>query len=403
MQNKANFRKSQMNVSPVITREYKNNSNWTLGENKPNSKPIKANFQKGKMNVNKVLTRDYENNSNWALFENKPNINPIQTQSNPISEAKECSHSDFCFSSAANFLCSKKRQSAIMSTDITNTSWTTMVSKEQIATVGPGLLVRAPAKINLSLLIAGKRPDGFHEIETVMAKVNFYDEILIEPGEKAGIELVCKGPHWAPEGKENLVYQACELLLNSCGVWTDSKITLTKNIPAASGLGSASSDAAATLIGLNQYMEFGLPNRELAKLAKQLGSDVAFFLDGPLAFCRGKGEKIRKITKKFNFLALLILPDVSVSTKKVYANYRHNAAVYEQLSSLINRDIEKNRFDLVWKMCANMLEESCYSLYRELAELKARIESLGIGPLCLSGSCSALFSITDSMYQDKAS
>jgi len=278
-----------------------------------------------------------------------------------------------------------------------------MVSKEQTASVGHGLLVRAPAKINLSLLIAGKRPDGFHDIETVMAKVTFYDEILIEPGEKADIELVCKGPRWAPEGQENLVYQAAKLLLNSCGVWTDIKITLTKNVPAGRGLGSASSDAAATLMGVNQYMEFGLSNRELAKLAKKLGSDVAFFLDGPLAFCRGKGEKIRKITKKFNFLALLILPDVSVSTKKVYANYRHNAAVFEQLSSIINRDIEKNRFDLVWKMCANMLETSCYSLYRELAELKARIESLGIGPLCLSGSGSALFSIMDGTEQDKAS
>ena len=278
-----------------------------------------------------------------------------------------------------------------------------MVSEEQTATVGHGLLVRAPAKINLSLLIAGKRPDGFHEIETVMAKVNFYDEILIEPGEKAGIELVCKGPHWAPEGKDNLVYQTCELLLNSCGVWTDIKITLTKNIPAGSGLGSASSDAAATLMGVNQYMDFGLPNRQLAKLAKQLGSDVAFFLDGPLAFCSGKGEKIRKITKKFNFLALLILPGVSVSTKKVYANYRANRPLYKQLSARINSHVKEKKFDLVSKMCANMLETSCYSLYRELAELKARIEALGIGPLCLSGTGSALFFIMESMEKDKAS
>ncbi len=266
-----------------------------------------------------------------------------------------------------------------------------MSDKEQFETVNDGLLVRAPAKINLSLLVAGKRPDGFHDIETVMAKVNFYDEILIEPGLKAGIELVCKGPHWAPEGKDNLVYQACQMLLNSCGVWTDIKITLTKNIPAGSGLGSASSDAAATLIGIDQYMEFGLGNRQLAKLAKRLGSDVAFFLDGPLALCTGKGEKIKKLTKKFGFSALLILPDVSVSTKKVYANYRANLHVYESLSARINRHIEKNRIDLVSEMRTNMLEISCFRLYKELAELKARIESLCIGPFCLSGSGSALF------------
>ncbi|MDH4239084.1 MAG: 4-(cytidine 5'-diphospho)-2-C-methyl-D-erythritol kinase [Phycisphaerae bacterium] len=277
-----------------------------------------------------------------------------------------------------------------------------MSSKEQFETVNDGLLVRAPAKINLSLLIAGKRPDGFHEIETVMAKVDFYDEILIEPGQKAGIELLCRGPHWAPEGKDNLVYQACQMFLNSCGVWTDIKITLTKNIPAGSGLGSASSDAAATLIGVDKYMEFGLGNHELAKLAVQLGSDVSFFLDGPLAFCTGKGEKIKKLTKNFDFSALLILPDVSVSTKKVYANYKHNPPLYEKLHNLIKIHIEKNRFDLVSKMCANMLGISCFKLHRGLAELKASIESLGIGPLCLSGSGSALFLIMDRKEKERA-
>jgi len=278
-----------------------------------------------------------------------------------------------------------------------------MSDKEQFETHGHGLLVRAPAKINLSLLIASKRPDGFHEIETVMAKVNFYDEIIIEPALKADIELVCQGPEWAPPGEENLVYQAAKLLLNCCGEWTDIKITLTKNVPAGRGLGSASSDAAATLLGLNQYMEFGLPNRELAKVAKLLGSDVAFFLDGPLAFCTGKGEKIKKLTKNFNFPALLILPDVSVSTKKVYTNYSANRPLFEKLSSRINSYIDKNRIDLVSEMRTNMLETSCFHLYRELAELKARIESLGIGPLCLSGSGSALFFIMDSRDKKRAS
>jgi 4-diphosphocytidyl-2-C-methyl-D-erythritol kinase len=277
-----------------------------------------------------------------------------------------------------------------------------MSGKKQFETIQEGLLVRAPAKINLSLLVAGKRPDGFHNIETVMAKVSYYDEILIEPGQKAGIELVCKGPHWAPEGKDNLVYQACEMLLNSCGVWTDIKITLTKNIPAGSGLGSASSDAAATLMGIDKYLELELGNRQLAKLAVKLGSDVAFFLGGPLALCTGRGEKIKKITKKYNFSALLLLPDISVSTKKVYANYMPDRQLYEKLSNQIKDHIEKNRIDLVSEMRTNMLEISCFSLYKELAELKARIESLRIGPLCLSGSGSALFFIIDSKKPEKA-
>lgn len=277
-----------------------------------------------------------------------------------------------------------------------------MSSKEQFETVNNGLLVRAPAKVNLSLLIAGKRPDGFHELETVMAKVDFYDEILIEPGQKAGIDLLCRGPYWAPEGKDNLVYQACEMLLDSSGRHADIKITLTKNIPAGSGLASASSDAAATLIGLNRYLNSGLLNHQLAKMAEKLGSDVAFFLNGPLAFCTGKGEKIKKITKIFDFTALLILPDISVSTKKVYENYRHNPPLYEKLSKPIKTHIEKNRFDLVSKMCANMLGTSCFNLHRELADLKASVETLGIGPLCLSGSGSAMFVIMDRREEERA-
>ena len=267
------------------------------------------------------------------------------------------------------------------------------VGKEQFETVGDGLLVRAPAKINLSLLIAGRRPDGFHEIETVMAKVNFYDQILIESTAKAGIELLCKGPEWAPEGEENLVYKAAKMLLDSYCAKANIKITLTKNIPAGSGLGSASSDAAAVLLGLNRHLQLKADSRRLSEMAAALGSDVSFFLGGPLAFCTGKGEKIKKLEKKFNFSALLLLPNVTVSTKKVYANYKHDSALYNKLNTQINALLEKNRIDLVSEMCANMLQTTCFSLYRELYGLKAQVESLGIRPLCLSGSGSAMFSI----------
>ncbi|MHC4106169.1 MAG: 4-(cytidine 5'-diphospho)-2-C-methyl-D-erythritol kinase [Planctomycetota bacterium] len=277
-----------------------------------------------------------------------------------------------------------------------------MVDKEQFETVGHGLLVRAPAKINLSLLVAGKRADGYHELETIMAKVNWYDEILIEPGEKADIELICQGPQWAPTGQENLVYRAAKLLLQCCSLISDIKITLTKNIPAGSGLGSASSDAAAILMGLNQYLDIQLPNRQLAKLASQLGSDVAFFLNGPLAICKGRGEKIKKLGENFNFLALLILSNVSVSTKKVYDNYKHDPALYQRLRTRTKKYIQKNSIDLVVQMCANMLQTSSFGLVEGLAELKAKVESLGIRHCCLSGSGSAMFCIIDSGDEDSA-
>lgn len=277
-----------------------------------------------------------------------------------------------------------------------------MAPKEQINVLSNGLLIRAPAKINLSLLIAGKRDDGFHEIETVMAKVDLFDEILIEQARTHGIEIVCQGPHWAPQGKENIIYKACEMLMAHCRFQADIKLTLAKNIPAGSGLGSASSDAAATLIGVRKFLNLPVAFRQLTEMAASLGSDVPFFLDGPLAICRGKGEKIEKLEKNFDFLTLLVLPDVSVSTKEVYDDYEDDKALYENLHQQINGLLGENRIDLVAKVCANMLQKSCFQLHRELAQLKAEIESLGMGPLCLSGSGSAMFALLDSADEKTA-
>ena len=278
----------------------------------------------------------------------------------------------------------------------------TMADREQITAVDDGVLVLAPAKINLSLLIAGKRPDGFHEIETIMAKINWHDEVLIQPGNKPGIELICKGPHWAPTGKENLVYQAAESLLAASSSTADLKVTLTKNIPAGTGLGSASSDAAATLIGLKHYLHLDIDSQSMVELAAKLGSDVAFFLNGALAFCTGKGEKVEKIDEIFDFLTLLILPDVSISTKEVYANYKHNHGVYEKLHARLNGHVKQKRIDLAAKMCANMLQESCFNLAKGLAELKEEVESLDIGSWCLSGSGSAMFCVVKSEDEHRA-
>jgi 4-diphosphocytidyl-2-C-methyl-D-erythritol kinase len=315
--------------------------------------------------------------------------------------------------------------------------------EKQFEKHGNGLLVRAPGKINLSLLVKGKRPDGYHELETIMAKINWHDEILIEQnlefriknsetrkdGNKekgrADIELICKGPYEVPAGKNNLVYKAAKLILD-CGLriadfsentvctahstnkaastgWKPVpriKITLTKNIPAGTGLGSGSSDAAGTLMGINRFLKLGLSKKELWGLAAQLGSDVAFFLGGPLAMCTGRGEKVKKIDK-CEFGVLLIVPDVNVSTQRVYANYRHNSAKYERLHKEINGHIKKKRIDLVCELCANMLQESCFELNTKLRELKKRTERAGIRPLCLSGSGSAMYCIIDKGNEEK--
>lgn len=265
--------------------------------------------------------------------------------------------------------------------------------KEQFQTLGEGLLVRAPAKINLSLLVDGLRPDGYHEIETIMAKVTLFDELLIEPGTAEGIELVCKGPCHAPEGKDNLVYKAAAAALEAAGTAAAIKITLTKNIPAGAGLGGASSDAAATLSGVNKFGKLGLTGETLRELAAALGSDVPFFLGGPLALCQGRGEKITKLEQNFDFIAVLLLPDVSVSTKTIYEAYRESKVEYESLHDRIKTLLGENRIDLITRMCANMLSKSCFSLYGSLAELKGKAEEAVLAPVCLTGSGAGMYCI----------
>ncbi len=275
-----------------------------------------------------------------------------------------------------------------------------MTHQTQFEQTDNGLLVRAPAKINLSLLITGKRPDGFHGIETLMAKINWYDELLFEPGQSEGIELICIGPHWAPDGEENLVYQACRKLMEKAGRNIPLRVTLTKNIPAGTGLGSASSDAASALLGLNKFANLNQPDDVLHEICASLGSDINFFLGGPLAYCTGRGEKIQQIDGKFDFSALLIIPSISVSTKSVYENYTHVLEVYHTLSEKINPLLAKKSVDSVAKMCANMLESACFRLNHDLKTLKETCERLCGTRVCLSGSGSAMYVLV-SEFDDK--
>lgn len=265
------------------------------------------------------------------------------------------------------------------------------MEKPQFTWQGDSLLVRAPAKINLSLLIAGKRPDGYHEIDTVMAKVDWYDELLFEPAGQPGIQLTCIGPNWAPEGPENHVYTACRMVMEQTGYTRGVKVTLNKLIPAGTGLGSASSDAAAALIGLNTFAALGLDEHVLASMAARIGSDVAFFLGGPLARCTGRGEHISSIPVNYAFSAILVLPNVSISTKKVYALYGHDSRRHTELAAQITPLLAAGEISAVSRLCANMLEDACFALSGELRELKEALTNLGIGPVCLSGSGSAMY------------
>ncbi len=272
--------------------------------------------------------------------------------------------------------------------------------KTQTTVAGSYITVNAPSKINLTLLIKGKRSDGFHEVETLMSKINWYDRLIINKSQQKGIKLHCKGPHWAPEGEDNLVLKACRLLCEKANIEPNLEIELYKNIPAGTGLGSASSDAAATLIGLNELLSLKMSKKKLYESAARLGSDVPFFLNGPAAICTGRGEKIKKFPKKLDFFALLVLPDVNVSTKKVYNGYRHNKKLYNNLKSKTDDLLKMNKIFEIAELYPNMLSESCFEQFEKIKELKEKLEKQGVKPLCLSGSGSALYCLTQ--HKDKA-
>jgi 4-diphosphocytidyl-2-C-methyl-D-erythritol kinase len=201
------------------------------------------------------------------------------------------------------------------------------------------VVVLAPAKINLFLEVLGKRSDGYHELETVLAAIGTYDALTFTPQVTSEIHLTCR---WAsglaardvpgqkppsaarellfddlPSGPENLAWKACALLRQRSGIQQGATMELVKRIPAAAGLGGASSDAAAALIAGNLAWGLNWPIDRLLELAAELGSDVPFFLKHGAAVGRGRGEKLESIRSSRLHL-VLVRPPVGLSTAEVY-------------------------------------------------------------------------------------
>ncbi|MFO0910101.1 MAG: 4-(cytidine 5'-diphospho)-2-C-methyl-D-erythritol kinase [Isosphaeraceae bacterium] len=183
-----------------------------------------------------------------------------------------------------------------------------------------GVEVLAPAKLNLFLEILGRRPDGYHEIETLMVAVALHDRLVFADEPSGEVALSCDDPT-LPTGRENLVMKAAIRLKESSGCPRGATIRLEKSIPAQAGLAGGSSDAAATLVALNRLWRLETPRDRLATLASEIGSDVAFFLDGPMAVCRGRGERVEPLPPLGSSLSfVLVCPPVGLSTAEVYRN-----------------------------------------------------------------------------------
>src|SRR5206468_9078668 len=187
--------------------------------------------------------------------------------------------------------------------------------------------VLAPAKINLSLKILGRRSDAFHEIETVIAPISLYDEIKVEKRSgNTGIVFRCDVPS-VPQGDDNLVVRAAKAFVAKAKIDAAISIELQKKIPHGAGLGGGSSDAASTLLALNELFETNLAREALAKMAEMVGSDVPFFIFQSAAVCKGRGEFVTPTRLREQLAVLLLKPEFGVPTQWAYSRWRDSREI----------------------------------------------------------------------------
>ncbi len=187
--------------------------------------------------------------------------------------------------------------------------------------------VIAPAKINLSLRVLGRRSDGFHEIETLIAPISLCDEIKIEQRSgKQEIAFRCDDPS-VPKGEDNIVVRAANVFFEETKITSGVSIALKKTIPHGAGLGGGSSDAASTLLALNELFETNLPREALAKMAEMIGSDVPFFIFQSAAVCKGRGELVTPTRLREQLSVLLLKPGFGVPTQWAYSRWRDSREI----------------------------------------------------------------------------
>jgi 4-diphosphocytidyl-2-C-methyl-D-erythritol kinase len=271
--------------------------------------------------------------------------------------------------------------------------------------------VLTPAKINLFLEVIGKRPDGYHEIETLMTAVTIYDTLLLFPRGDNTIDLECRWTHGLaaadqarqplsdarekrfgviPEGSQNIVWQALELLRGQAGCKQGATVRLVKRIPAAAGLGGASSDAAAALVAANLGWRLGWPVERLMGLAAQLGSDVPFFLSPGVAVCRGRGEQIVRLPPR-RLHTVVVRPPVGLSTPDVYRACRITATPVGAAS--FSRSLARGDIAAAGRGLVNNLQQPSASLTLWIDRLATEFGRLDVLGHQMSGSGSSYFGL----------
>jgi 4-diphosphocytidyl-2-C-methyl-D-erythritol kinase len=257
--------------------------------------------------------------------------------------------------------------------------------------------IRAPAKINLGLRVVGKRADGYHLLDTIMVAVSLYDEIDIRkirtasknPASDELIKISCDHPD-VPPAEENIVYRAAQLILKKSRRAQPISIRIKKNIPVGAGLGGGSSDAAATLVGLNRLFKLRLSLAMLKKMALSLGADVPFFIQARPARAQGIGERLRALRGLPRFWSVIIYPGFPVSTAWVYGNLGAKLT-----KPIVNTSITPSlkSLDGLTRRLENDLEGVTLKRYPEIGVLKQKLLHEGALRVLMSGSGSSVFGI----------
>jgi 4-diphosphocytidyl-2-C-methyl-D-erythritol kinase len=256
------------------------------------------------------------------------------------------------------------------------------------------IALKAPAKINLSLRVLGRRPDGYHDVDSVMQMVGLYDDVEVAPGRR-GLNVFVEGAD-LPEGPGNLVYEAATALAKAAGVSTGASIRLTKRIPIGAGLGGGSSDAAAALMALNRLWRLRWPRTRLAELGAGLGSDVPFFFFGPTARVAGRGELVARAARPRLVgepqpleWAVLVNPGFSVSTRWAFQRLTKERSIVT---------IPRSFGAPVSAPCPveNSLEAVTASSYPVIEEIKRWLRDAGAGVALMSGSGPTVFGLFSS-------
>ncbi|WP_093338750.1 4-(cytidine 5'-diphospho)-2-C-methyl-D-erythritol kinase [Salibacterium halotolerans] len=251
--------------------------------------------------------------------------------------------------------------------------------------------IKAPAKINLSLDVLGKRSDGYHEVKMVMTQVDLSDRLDMEPRED-GLIHVEMSEGSLPADSRNLAHQAAVLLKQHGGTKMGASIYIYKNIPVAAGLAGGSSDAAAALRGLNELWKLGLSLSELAELGAELGSDVPFCVHGGTALATGRGECIEKIPEPPSCWVVLAKPPVGVSTGDIYKRMR-TEDISSTSADTMSAAVRDYNYNAICRSLHNALEQVTLPMYPEIRQIKERMRASGVDAALMSGSGPTVFGL----------